>query len=380
MLTTFLLLVLAGAQASAGPDAVHAEGAAKGTGPQARAEAIENARNAAVFNYLEEVTGSEDLSALAPVLARAATYVEGYRLKDHRVYGNTTLVEIEAVIAAQRLGLDAARVLLPTAASDMRVALLIGQELPGAPDPAVCTEKGAFGALSDELALWGLDAAEPDTYAAAAAPMELLDTLKADDAVVAAFARRLGVNVVIAGTFAGREREKPGEETRNFVEVAIEAELRAIRAADGRLLAELESATQLYSLTAAEGAQQGIQDLAGQMARPLAQVIALGTLGAPRGHDLLITLTGERPKGSLDRVVRGMEAHFGGIEASVLEETPDYAIISLPGPVTAEEAGAYLEDTAYDGFRLRTQRLVGGDAILEVRPAPPAQPAVDAEP
>jgi hypothetical protein len=363
---TILLASLVPLATDSIPLEVQGEGYAAGLGPAARAEAIRVAQTAIIIQRLETLAPNRDFALFAPMLEQPERFVPSYRVIDEETTDNATHVEIAGQLLDAELKRNAAALILHSRADKPRVILIISERIsPGTPR-SFQDEGVAESAIAEKLEEAKFEVMDSRQLLSANTEDELRQYLGGSPSLASQLARRELADVAILGS-AASFIEAGNSKNAGLRRHRAELDLRVIRAADGYILEEIESAAELISVDSGQGGVLSVKDACEKISDPLINAAALGLLGGAPQNQIYLTIEGLGGGEQLEQILKRIKTVPGVESVDEMYTTDEMArmAIAYSGPM-----GPFVDALSanrYDGYFLHTESVVNRDMTVSVR-------------
>jgi hypothetical protein len=342
---------------------VRATGEVTGVGAAALNQAIDQALKASVRQVLLDLTGEANLPALAPLHNSPAQYIQSVRVLSQGSKGETTTVEVDALILDQALKIDVVDLLSPVVPSSVHILALVAESPEGRP-----LEVSRSGVTQRTLARILTERQLPYLPLEEVLPQydrtHLAGQVSGETEAAARLARENLCSLAIVGV--GRADVKPAVGAANLLHCTADVSVRIITAHDAKLVGYHEDTASVDSMDALEGAKQALEDACLKLRDRITTDTVLASLTVKPQHGVIITIPGETTPETYAVINTWLRGHHGdeAIEAH------------LPGPTrsrfTLQHTGALadlvksLDNQAVEGVTLRVEQVVGNEITLRV--------------
>ena len=344
---------------------VRTEVTVSGSGPAARARALQQAEQDALKLFIESTLNDDDLDTMDRIFHRAWRYIRTSRIVDYTRVPEGTKISAEVYLLTERLRRDIAGLLLPNFASSPRAIILFSHEVSDRNAVSTAQPGEAEKVFRELFERSGFDIFNAHELRRRYTNRELLDRIFSEDALVAKFGRENNVDVVVLGE-ALITGYRP-EESLNIIRVTAKVRGRVIRSSDATLLDHFETESVVTALTLNSAARQAIQDSCEKVLR---NALAGATLGvAHQGTLTDIHLTLDMPetwqgKREVVAVLRTLSGVTGVEELKPLDGAYRFRI-AYEGAM--KDFVHDLTDRDYSDFRLEPARVIGYEVSLRIQ-------------
>ncbi len=338
---------------------VNGSGDAPGRGQEARRNAIANARNRLLISHLEFWSDSTQLSRLAPILDRGATYFRNVRVLSHEPDGETTHVEIAAELLVSKLRNDIGKYILPALDHKPTVIVVMQDDfgddaVRSMVEPGV-SEKMLRKVLRDA----GFNVIESERLRNTLAPEDLLACVAGANSISAEAARSLFADAAIVGraTISVAEDARLTNLVRNRGSVAI----RIVRADDDAIAEELHATGVVESRDAADGGPLAVEDACEKLKGRLTSGVIMAVLFSPQDDAVKLTMTGQPVERTRDEIIEwlAVQKHVDAVE--IVSSDDGLIRVRLDYQGTMSDLVERLEE----GASLEIRRVIDRDITAE---------------
>jgi len=361
----FIAIFSGNESAAATPDStvqVKGEGDAPGRGPEARQNAVTNARNRLLINHLEAWSDSPKLSRLAPILDRGATYFRNVRVLRHEPDEELTHVEIQADLLVSKIREDIGKYLLPALDRTPTVVVIMQDDfgddnVRGMKAPGVA-EKMIRKLLRDA----GFNVIDSDRLRNTMTPEELVTCVAGAGALSAEVARALFADVAVIGrgTTSLADDSRLTNLYRNRGSIA----LRIVRAEDDAIAEELRATSVVESREPAAGGPLAIEDACERLSEALTSGIIMAVLFSPIDEAIKVSMLGQPGEGSRDDVVKWLAGQENVDAVEIVGRDQSLIRLRIEYRGTLGDLVELLED----GASVRITKVLGLNITAEFMP------------
>ncbi len=337
------------------------EGSAPGSGGAARMAAIDNAREQAVLEVLEEAVSTADLSAVYPIIEHAFHYVHAFRILDHRQEGGVTWVEVEMDVYQDAIHRDAALLALPHLAEPPKVLLVIvarAESGEGLEEHALLVEALLAEALENQGMEW-MGAAELTAYHGA-------DELRAYVADGAPALGRLARIHQADAVVYGEAVCESGEGRGNVRPRKARINAQVLRGSDGLPMKSFSASATVHSTAAALGFRQALEDATHKLWEWVFVGAVLAVVGAESPDSVMITIENVPNQAILDEILVVLESDLGIAGAETLYMSRREARVRIPYSRSLAPLSDAIAARNFQGYRVAPVRVVSREMVLAV--------------
>jgi len=359
---------------------VMGEGAAQGTGFEARDRAMQAAARGIVLECIEGMLGTRDnLTIYEPILTNPSKYLISSRVVDYAAADETTKVRVRAMADLPALGLDAAKALLNGVPGEHTAMVLIAvtdgsegtreaEEGHGG-KPRIVTEGEAIEALAEPLRRAGLKLEDAALLNRRYSPEALMGRVLHADEYLPRLAYENGVDTIVLARALQAARPTTPAALAHAGKCVVEVLVSGPDAAGAAPVNRFQHESVVYSGQPDEGTAMALIQACGHLA---SRVALAGTVTAARAHtpnrDIHITLQGAPSESQVAHLLETVRAFPRVEKAEVLFLGTREAgmTVNYTGPV--RPLVEYLIDAPYESFELEPHMIIDRRMQLRVEP------------
>lgn len=269
-------------------ETVRAEGFARGSGPQVRLDAQNDAIDEAIHLWVSSLVGEIPRDALTPLFELREKYATSSRLvRQHPEQGGLR-VEAEVYLESEALRFDTARLIYPLLDYRPKVVVLVSERHPDEARPQIRLDGAVANEIRDAFTEQGFEVLDPETIDALYTPTELRGYAQGDAETMARLARELAVDVAVYGTASCAH--DPSGDGRNMPRFIGSVELKAVGARQGYVCEWAKAEAALNAANAESGTAFALKDAAYKVRRHLLVAAILTAYTQERRPGILITV------------------------------------------------------------------------------------------
>jgi len=277
------------------------EGRADGAGFSARNKAIAAAQGEVLQQLIHSFAPAVPTELVAPILDRAAAYMERCDILKQDNSDDRTRVEIEAHIATRPLRQDLAAIMLPRLPKPPRALLLMGEKLPGDQIIAVPDNSIAERVLRAGLEKLGLKIDPATTTVGHYNQQELIEIVNGGIPSGARFAQESTADVVIVGI--ALTESLPNAFQTNVHRTRAAVSLKVFRGIDGKMMDEITARAIISGEDAVASGEEAIRDACAKVLGDTAVSVVLSVLGAQNPTHVHLVLNNPGPREQAEAVL-----------------------------------------------------------------------------
>ena len=333
-----------------------------GTGSAAREGAVRNAQQAVLVQVLESIVGEESWATVAPLLEDPSRFVHSTRMLDHSETDGVTTVEVETLVRAADLRVEAARVLLRRLSSFPRILILEAERIrPEAPF-ALSKEGTTTRVLRKAFEKHRIPVVGADSLLERYSDAELLERIRGDLATASRFAHENLVDAVILAE-AVAEPERLAERRRTY-RVNAKVSVRVFRARDGKLLKAIARESVIQGADPEEVGVQAVKDACAKLRDDvLVTVILMAVDTTPRGG-VTLTIENVGAPARFEAIMQFLRDSFGEQSLDKLYYTEVEARLGVAYSGPMAPFVDQLTEHGYPGFHLEARQVIEHDMTV----------------
>lgn len=368
LLSTATLLLFNAASVQAAPEdefiRVRTEISVPDTGPDVQREALASAERAVLRQVLESAVGPAAMAHVASLADETAFFLTSTRVTHYDTDGAHATVGIETFVRVRELRKRAVKELARALPWPPKVMVLAAERMGAEAAYTAAPDSAADRALAEMIAGMRFELARADSLRRRCSDAELAERIRGDLAEIRRFAQENLVDIVVLADAA--TESAPSDRGANVFKNKAVVTLRVVRARDGKLLEAATREAAVYSAVPFDGAGQAIRDVYARLRDMVHESIVIAAFDPAVESDLIITILAPGNAERFAAITDAIREAAGVEEIDEMYRTDVEALVRIlyDGPMARLVDGITLRE--YQGFSVEAQRVVGRDMTLKV--------------